>query len=218
MFLDRAARMRIALATDHLSGWGLKLFDYDNDGNIDLFLSNGHPDDMVQSYSPGVTWAEPLLLFHNDGAKWTNVSAQAGPAFQRDWSARGLAAGDFDNDGGIDVLINNNGASPLLLHNEVGRKNNWLGIRLVGTKANIDAVGARVTWDFQGVTRSQMKTGGGSYLSSHDPRMVLGIGQAKKIDSLEIRWPLPSSRVDRFTSLPLNTYITIVEGKGVVSE
>ena len=75
---------------------------------------------MVESYSPKVKWAEPLLLFHNDGANGTNVSAIAGPAFQQDWPARGLAIGDFDNDGGIDVLVNNNGAAPLLLHNEVG--------------------------------------------------------------------------------------------------
>jgi hypothetical protein len=164
-----------------------------------------------------VTTAEPLLLFHNDGGRWTDVSSQGGPAFGSHWTARGLAIGDFDNDGGVDVLINNNGAAPLLLHNEVGARNNWLGVRLIGTTANIDAVGARATWGFGGTTRSQLKVGGGSYLSAHDPRMVLGIGQAKKLDFLEIRWPLPSKRVDRFTSLPINRYITIQEGKGIVS-
>ena len=216
-FTDEADSSGIGRATHYLSGWGLKFFDYDNDGNLDLFLANGHPDDMVEKYSTTVTWAEPPLLFHNDGRRWTNVSAAAGPAFQMKWPARGMAIGDFDNDGGVDVLINNNGGAPLLLHNEAGRRNNWLGLKLVGTRANIDAVGARVTWGFNGITRSRLKTSGGSYLSSHDPRMVLGIGQAAKIDYVEIRWPKPSDRVDRFTSLPLNTYITITEGKGITA-
>lgn len=216
-FTDRADGTGIGRATYYLSGWGLKFFDYDNDGNVDLFLSNGHPDDMVETYSPKVRWAEPLVLFHNDGGKWSDVSARAGAAFQKDWPARGMAIGDFDNDGGIDVLINNNGAAPLLLHNEVGRRNNWLGLKLVGVKANIDAIGAHVRWGFEGTTRSLLKTAGGSYLSSHDPRLVLGIGQAKKLDFLEIRWPLPSGRVERFTSLPLNTYVTITEGKGIAN-
>ncbi len=213
---DRAAATGIGKATYYLSGWGLRFFDYDNDGNLDLFISNGHPDDMVESYSPMVTWAEPLLLFHNDGSKWTDVSADAGPAFHSNWPARGLAIGDFDNDGGIDVLINNNGAAPLLLHNEIGKTNNWLGLKLTGVKANIEAIGARVTWSFEGKTRTTMKSNGGSYLSAHDPRLVLGIGQAKKIDSLEIRWPLPSGRVERITALPLNRYVTVLEGKGIV--
>ncbi len=215
-FTDRADESGIGRATYYLSGWGLKFMDYDNDGNVDLFLSNGHPNDMIEEFLDSVTTAEPLLLFHNDGRRWTDVSSQGGPAFGPKWTARGLAVGDFDNDGGVDVLINNNGAAPLLLHNELGARNNWLGVRLIGTTANIDAVGARVTWGFGGATRSQLKTAGGSYLSSHDPRMVLGIGQAKKLDFLEIRWPLPSKRVDRFTSLPLNRYIAIKEGKGIL--
>lgn len=215
-FTDRADESGIGRATYYLSGWGLKFFDYDNDGNVDLFLANGHPNDMIEEFLNSVTTAMPLLLFHNDGRRWTDVSSQGGPAFGPKWTARGLAIGDFDNDGGVDVLINNNGAAPLLLHNEVGARNNWLGVRLIGTTANIDAVGARVTWGFEGSTRSRLKIAGGSYLSSHDPRMLLGIGQAKKLDFLEVRWPPPSRRVDRFTSLPLNRYITIREGKGIV--
>ncbi len=216
MFADQADISGIGRASYYLSGWGLKFFDYDNDGNQDLFISNGHPDDMVESYAPKVTWAEPLLLFHNDGGKLRDVSATAGAAFQKHWPARGLAIGDFDNDGGVDVIVNNNGAAPLLLHNEAGSRNHWLGLRLRGTKSNIDAVGAWITWGFGGQTRSLMKTNGGSYLSAHDPRVVLGIGQARKIDFVEIRWPQPSGRVERITSLPLDRYITIVEGKGIV--
>jgi hypothetical protein len=216
-FSDCADESGIGKATFYLSGWGLKFFDYDNDGNVDLFLANGHPNDRVDQLLHGVTWAEPLLLFRCDGKTWSNVSGQGGAAFQQRWPARGMAIGDFDNDGGVDALINNSGTAPLLLHNEAGARNNWLGLRLIGATANIDAVGARVTWEFGGIRRSRLKVGGGSYLSSHDPRMVLGIGQAKKLDTLEIRWPLPSRRVDRFTSLPLNRYITITEGKGIVA-
>jgi len=213
---DQADESGIGKATFYLSGWGLKFLDYDNDGNVDLFLANGHPNDLVDVFYKDVTWAEPLLLFHNDGADWSNVSAQAGDAFATRWPARGMAVGDFDNDGGVDVLISNNGLAPLLLHNEIGARNNWLGLRLIGSTANIDAVGARVIWEYGGVRRSRLKVGGGSYLSSHDPRMVLGIGPSRKVDSIEIHWPLPSKHVDRFTSLPLNRYITIREAKGIV--
>ncbi len=215
-FADQSDSSGIGKASYYLSGWGLKFFDYDNDGNIDLLVSNGHPDDTVESYSPKVTWAEPLLLLHNDGTRWMNVSASGGPAFRKNWPARGLAIGDFDNDGGVDVLVSNNGAAPLLLHNEVARRNNWLGLKLVGVKANIDAIGARVTWRFGGTTRSVMKTNGGSYLSAHDPRLVLGIGRAPKIDFVEIKWPPPSGRVERIASPPINRYVTVIEGKGLV--
>lgn len=218
-FTDDAAETGIGSATRLLSGWGLKFFDYDNDGNLDLILSNGHPDDMVASYATDVTYREPLLLFKGDGRagkSFTNVSAQGGEAFTKLWSARGLAIGDFDNDGAVDILINNNGGAPLLLRNRVGSRNNWLGIRLIGHTCNIDAVGAWVSWSFGGTVRKRLKTGGGSFLASHDPRMVLGIGQAKAIDWLEVKWPLPSGKVERFTRLPLNRYITIEEGKGIV--
>jgi hypothetical protein len=214
-FSDQANESGIGPATRLLSGWGLKFFDYDNDGNLDLILSNGHPDDMVEVDSPGVSYQEPLLLFHGDGQKFENVSAQAGPAFQKMWSARGLAVGDFDNDGGLDVLINNNGGAPLLLHNEVGRRNHWVGIRLIGRTCNIDGVGAWIRWGFSGQKRSRMKTAGGSFLSSHDPREVLGVGQAKQLDFLEIQWPKPSGKTETLTDVPLDRYITIEEGKGI---
>jgi hypothetical protein len=103
-FTDVAAANGVSQATRLLSGWGLKFFDYDNDGSIDLILANGHPDDMIESYSQQVRYKEPLLLFHHDGTKLANVSAQAGPAFQKAFPARGLAVGDYNNDGRVDVL------------------------------------------------------------------------------------------------------------------
>jgi len=215
-FTDVAAANGVAQATRLLSGWGLKFFDYDNDGLVDLFLANGHPDDMIDQYSQQVRYKEPLLLFHHDGTRLVNVSAQAGPAFQSSFPARGLAIGDYNNDGRIDVLVGNNGGAPLLLKNNAGNGHHWLGVKLQGTACNRDAVGATITWSYGDVQRSRLKVSGGSYLSSHDVRDVLGVGTASKLNWLEIKWPQPSGRVERFADLPIDRYVTIVEGRGKV--
>jgi hypothetical protein len=198
-----------------VSGWGLKFFDYDNDGNIDLFVVNGHPDDKIEQHTSHVTYKEPLLLFRNTGHTFENVSASAGPAFAQNLAGRGLAIGDFDNDGAVDVLVTVNGDAPLLLKNVAGTGNHWLGVRLIGKKANPDGIGAKIAWQADDLKRSRLKVGGGSYLASHDPREVLGIGARTKIDRLEIRWPQPSGRVETFTDLPIDRYLTIVEGSGI---
>jgi hypothetical protein len=213
-FSDTAAFHGVAQATRLMSGWGLKFFDYDNDGHTDLFLANGHPDDMIEMYSQQVKYKEPLLLFHNSGDKLSNVSAEAGPAFTKMFPARGLAIGDYDNDGHVDVFIGNNGAAPVLLKNNAGAGNHWIGLRLQGTGCNRDAIGALITWAVGGAKRLRFKVGGGSYLSAHDPREVLGLGTSTTVDWVEIKWPQPSGRVERFTDLPVDKYVTIVEGKG----
>jgi hypothetical protein len=214
-FDDQADATGIGAATRLMSGWGLKFFDYDNDGNLDLILANGNPDDLIETMVKDVTYREPLLLFHNDGKTLHDVSAESGPVFSRNLSARGLAIGDFDNDGAFDVLITVNDAAPLLLRNTAARGNHWLGIKLLGRKSNRDAVGARVTYQAGDLKRSRMKVGGGSFLSSHDPRLVLGIGTRTKIDWLEVRWPAPGGKTERFTELPIDKYITIVEAEGI---
>src|SRR5918995_1025876 len=215
-FSDVASFHGVAQATRLLSGWGLKFFDYDNDGSVDLILANGHPDDMVENYSQQVKYKEPLLLFHNNGGKLANVSAQSGPVFSKYFPARGLTVGDYTNDGRPDVFIGNNGDAPVLLKNNAGEGNHWLGLKLQGTACNRDAIGATITWSAGGTKRLRMKTGGGSYLSSHDPREVLGLGPATALDFVEIQWPPPSGRVERFTDLPIDRYVTVVEGKGKV--
>ena len=212
-FRDVALPTGIGSATKLLSGWGLKFLDFDNDGDMDLLLCNGHPDDRIDGRVTGVTYREPMLLFHNTGNGFKNVSDQGGPIFARPMSARGMALGDFDNDGSVDVLIAINNGAPVLLRNNAGRQNNWLGIKLVGKKSNPDAVGARVTYQAGDLKRHQMKVGGGSYLSSHDPRMVLGLGKREKIDWLELKWPMPGGTTQRFTGLPINRYIMITEGQ-----
>ena len=215
IFADVAQSQSIAQATRLLSGWGLKFFDYDNDGDLDLVLANGHPDDMVSQRSQTVTYREPLLLFHQVNGKFQNVSAEAGPAFSRSFSARGLAVGDFDNDGRLDLLIGVNGGAPLFLKNQSGTGNHWLGVKLEGQSCNRDAMGARIVWSAGGRKRSRLKISGGSYLSSHDPREILGLGPARNLEWLEIHWPRPSSRIDRFTNLAVDRYIKIIEGKGI---
>ena len=212
-FDDFAGPSGIANATKLMSGWGLKFFDYDNDGNLDLFIANGHPDDLIEKIYDSVTYREPLLLFHNTGTALKNVSRESGPAFNRPLSARGLALGDFDNDGAVDVLISNNDGAPVLLKNNAAKSSHWLGIRLVGKKSNPDAVGARISWQAGNLKRSTMKVGGGSYLSYHDPRVVLGIGEKEKFDWIEIKWPKPSTLVQRLTDVPVDRYISIVEGE-----
>ncbi len=213
-FDDQAGPTGIGAATRLMSGWGLKFFDYDNDGNLDLFLANGNPDDLIENLHSQVKYQEPLMLFHNTGKSFQNVSAQSGPVFAKPLSARGMAIGDFNNDGGVDVLVSVNDAAPVLLRNNAGNQNHWLGVKLVGKKSNPDAVGARITYQAGDLKRSRTKVGGGSFLSSHDPRIVLGIGKRPKIDWLEIKWPQPSGAIERFTELPIDRYITIVEGKG----
>lgn len=212
-FKDVAIPTGIGSATRLLSGWGLKFFDYDNDGNLDLLLCNGHPDDHIEGRVDGVTYREPMLLFKNNGKSFTNVSAQSGEIFAQSLAARGMALGDFDNDGSVDVLISTNNGAPVLLRNNAGKQNHWLGVKLVGTKSNPDAIGAKITYSAGGMKRNRMKVGGGSYLSSHDPRMVLGLGKQEKLDWLEVKWPMPGGATQRFTELPVDRYITIVEGQ-----
>ena len=212
-FTDVAMQDGIGMATRWMSGWGMKFFDYDNDGNLDLMFANGFPDDLVEEFSKKITYKQPLLLFRSAGGKFQNVSDESGPVFRKTFPSRGLAIGDFNNDGGIDVIVNNNDEPPLLLRTNVGRDNHWLGVKLVGKKCNADAAGARLRYQAGDLRRERMKINGGSFLSSHDPRLVLGIGKRAKIDWLEVKWPQPSGAVERFTDLPVDRYVTITEGE-----
>jgi hypothetical protein len=204
----------IGRVTRLMSGWGVRYFDYDNDGNPDLFLANGHPDDKIEEHSSDVKYSEPMLLFRGNGQRFENISASSGPVFTKPYASRGMAVGDFNNDGALDVLVAVNNGTPLLVKNNAGRHNHWLGLKLVAKQANPDAIGALITWQAGDLKRSIFKTGGGSYLASHDPRVVLGIGSRQKVDWVEIKWPMPSGRVERFTDLPIDQYTTVSEGRG----
>lgn len=220
-FEDESIVNGIGMTVRYMSGWGVKFLDYDNDGNIDLFIVTGHPDNKVEEHFSMVQFKEKPMLWRHNGSRnykhtYENVSAQSGPVFQTPYAGRGLAIGDFNNDGGIDALLIPNDGPPVVLRNNIGKLNHWLGIRLIGKVANPDAVGATVTWQAGDLKRTAFKVSGGGYLSSHDPRMVLGIGPRTQMDWVEVKWPQPSGRAERLTGLPIDRYITVQEGKGVI--
>jgi hypothetical protein len=212
-FTDVTRQYQIAGPTRLLSGWGLKFFDYDNDGWPDLMLANGHPDDLVDRRMKGVTYREPILLFHNDkGHTMSNVSAEAGSAFSARYAARGLAVGDLNNDGYPDAVMGINGGPPVVLYNNAVGQNHWVGLHLISVRAAPGAAGTLIRWSANGLVHSRLKTAGGSFLSSHDPREILGLGAAREADWIEIRWPAPSKQVDRMVHVAAGKYLSVKEG------
>jgi hypothetical protein len=200
------------------SGWGLNFFDYDNDGWLDLILSHGYPDDMVDERHRGVTYREPILLMRNTGGRGLeNASAVAGPAFSKTYASRGLAIGDLNNDGYPDIVFAENGGPPHLLMNTAFASNHWLGLQLQARIANPAAVGAVIRWSVAGKVFSRTRIAGGSFLSTRDPRELIGLGKSQ-IDWVEVKWPAPSSAVDRLSSPPVDRYLVVREGLGAVSK
>src|SRR5262249_30201606 len=158
-------------------GWGAHFLDYDNDGLLDLMIVNGHVIEVIEKLRSGVMYKEKPLLLRNTGdAVFEDVSSKAGSAFSQPYLARGLAIGDWDNDGVPDAIFTCIGDSPVLLRNNVGQKNSWVGIRLTGSKSNRDAIGAKLTLNNAGKKMVRWVTGGSSYLSSHDKRVIFGLG------------------------------------------
>jgi len=198
-----------------LSGVSMRFLDYDNDGWVDIFQSNGSMLDNIHLYHSEVTWMEPKLMFRNLGqGKFEKVSEQLGPDFMKPTAGRGCAVADFDNDGDLDVAVSNSGSYPQLLRNDGGNANNWLEVMLVGVKSNRDGVGAALKLTSEGFTQYQQRKGGMGYMSAQDPRIHFGLGQRKTIESLEITWP--SGAVEKLTDLPINQIITVKEGTGIV--
>jgi hypothetical protein len=198
-----------------LSGVSMKFLDYDNDGWVDVIQANGSMLDNIHMYHSEVTYPEPKLMFRNQGhGKFDNVSDQLGPDFMRPIVGRGLTVGDFDNDGDLDVAIIVRSDYPEILRNDGGNANNWLTVKLVGTKAARDGTGALLKLTSEGMTQYEQAKGGMSYMSAHDQRIHFGLGQRKQIDSLEITWL--SGTVDKLTNVPINQFITVKEGVGIV--
>jgi enediyne biosynthesis protein E4 len=214
-FEDATFRSKLSYATFHMSEFGTKFFDYDNDGARDLFMANGHVLDNIERYHADTKYAEPKLMFRNTGrGVFENVSDQLGPDFLLPRVSRGAAVGDFDNDGDLDILVNNCGQIPQLLRNDGGNSNHWLEILLIGTKSNRDGVGARVTMTSGDLTLYDQRKGGMSYQSAQDPRLFFGLGQRTKIDSVEILWP--SGTTTRLKDVKCDQIIAVKEGTGIV--
>ncbi len=214
-FEDATEAARLAYITFHLSGFGVRFMDYDNDGARDIFMAMGHILDNIGLYHAETKYAEPKLLLRNSGkGAFQNVTSQMGSDLLLPRVSRGAAVADFDNDGDLDVLVSNNGGAPQLLRNDGGNQNHWLQILLVGTKSNRDGVGARlkvVAGDF--VQYAQRK-GGMSYQSAHDPRIHFGLGSREKVDRVEVRWP--SGAVTTLENVPCDQTLTIKEGEGII--
>ena len=198
-----------------LSGVSMKFMDYDNDGWVDIFQSNGAMLDNIHIYHSEVTYAEPKLMFRNLGkGKFEKVSEYLGPDFVRPTVGRGCAAGDYDNDGDLDVAIINRDDYPEILRNDGGNAHNWLMVKLIGTKSARDGTGALLKLVSEGVTQYEQAKGGIGYMSAHDQRIHFGLGQRKTIESLEITWL--SGTVDKLSNVPINQIITVKEGTGIV--
>jgi enediyne biosynthesis protein E4 len=206
-FDDVAGPTGIAMATIMDTGWGIRFFDYDLDGWPDIIMANGHPDDLIETISSSLHYREPVLLFHNTGHGFEDVSALGGPAFAARYPARGLAVGDLDNDGRPDVVIANNGGSPVILHNTLKNSHHWIGLNLEGVQ-----VGARITWSAGGVEHSIFHRGGGSYLSSSDPRDLLGLGESAYADWIQVQWPAAVGKTDRFEHVASGKYYSLAPG------
>lgn len=172
------------------SGWGVRFFDYDNDGWKDLIVAQGHDLDTIELTSPNLRYREPLLLAHNNRGKgFTDVSKDSGEVFQKAWVGRALAVGDIDDDGRVDVVVTTNDGPAYVLHNETPGENHWLLLNLIGHKSNRDAIGAEVRVVTRETSQFATVTTAGSYLSSSDKRLHFGLGAATKADTIEIRWP-----------------------------
>jgi enediyne biosynthesis protein E4 len=217
VFEDATYRSKISYATFHMSGFGTRFMDYDNDGHLDLFIANGHVLDNIQLYHAETRYAEPKLMFRNTGAGiFENVSDQLGPDFVLPRVSRGAAVGDFDNDGDLDILVSNNGQPPQLLRNDGGNFNHWLQLFLIGTRSNRDAVGARVKVTAGDLILYNERKGGMSYQSAQDPRLHFGLGQCSTVDQIEIKWP--SGELTSLKNLKSNQILAIEEGKGLVHQ
>jgi len=189
-------------------GWGGGFLDLDRDGWEDLFLATGHAI-RYPTRSGGDSRQRPILL-RNQGGVFSDISDQGGPYFRATHLARGVALGDLDNDGRIDLVISHLNEPVVLLHNETPTDNHWLGVELIG-REHTDVVGAKLILEYDGQTQTRFAKGGGSYASSSDRRHVFGLGKATKIERLTVTWP--NGEREQWKELALDAYHRLVQGK-----
>ncbi len=215
LFSDVTAAAGLDPATRSSLGWGVGFFDYDNDGDLDLFIATGHVYTQVDGRDPSTSYRQQNHLFRNEGdGRFADVSNQSGPGLLQVRSSRGVAFGDYDDDGDVDLAVINENDVPSLLRNDGGNAQHWLKVRLVGARSNRDGIGARLSLRARGRTQFREHRLNAGYCSSHDPRIHFGLGPEMKAERLEVRWP--SGKVQAFSDLPADHLVTIHEERGVV--
>jgi hypothetical protein len=208
-FDDESSQRGLAEPSFRLVGWGIRFFDVDNDGDLDLGVANGHAVDNIEIFEAKLTYEQPNQLLLNDGRGFfSDAGRWAGEPFQRQRVSRALAVGDFDDDGRLDLLITNTNGSPEVLRNELTTGNHWLGVHLKGPASNPLAIGARVVLTGPGEgSQSQEVRSGGSFLAQSDLRLHFGLGREAGPARLLIRWP--NGEVQRAVVEELDRYIEI---------
>jgi hypothetical protein len=208
-FEDATLRAGMAHNTRFV-GWGCAFLDFDNDGWDDLLLANGHVFPEVERKGLDIRFRERRILYRNlAGGKFEDISERAGPGITDRHVSHGLAVGDIDNDGAVEVLINNQGERPSLLKQNGKPPGNWVLLRLIGTKSNRSAIGAKVRLTAGGTTQTKEVRSGGHYISQSDLRLHFGLGTAQRVDRVEILWP--SGLREEKTDLAVNRIHTLTE-------
>jgi hypothetical protein len=217
MFFDDVSfASKVAQVSIPYVGWGTDFIDFDNDGWVDLMEVNGHVYPQMDNASASTTYTQRILLFHNErNGTFAEVAASCGDALMLRRVSRGAAFGDIDNDGDVDVVINNLDGAPVVLRNDGGNSNNWINIKTVGSKKNRDALGALVKVTADNLVQLREVYSGGSYISQNDTRLHFGLGKKNRIDSIEIRWP-SGGKTEVFRDVAVNQFLVIEEGKGIV--
>jgi hypothetical protein len=213
LFTDRSYATGIATTAGPYLGWGVKFVDLDNDGRLDIFISNGHVYPEVDKHGLGTRYQQRKQVFVNEGTRFRHASTDIGGGLLQEKSSRGAAFGDYDNDGDIDALVINMNDRPTLLRNDTTSANHWITLRLIGSKSNRDGIGARVRIDTGKRRQTTFVRGDGSYMSHSDTRAHFGLAEATRVDRVEIKWP--SGVVDTATALAADRFYVAREGAGV---
>jgi enediyne biosynthesis protein E4 len=214
-YADVSFSSKVAAVSFPFVGWGTAFFDYDNDGWLDLMVVNGHVYPQVESAKVGTSYAQRLLLFQNrrDGT-FAEVAAEHGEALMVPRVSRGAAFGDIDNDGDIDVVINNLDGKPLILRNDGGNRSHWMSIRTQQNGPNRDALGTRVKVVAGDLVQWGEVRSGGSYISSSDLRLHYGLGTKTKVDLIEIHWP--DGKTETVRDVAADRFVVVQQGRGIV--